>query len=128
MSRIVIKLSYRDPNLTLIEVGNKSLDLGLIKKNIGESDGKALLECVYKCWANMPEIVIMCDDSGMLKQLPIVIVTIRGEIAGDILIGEINRNEDGEQDIYGMSTDKAARVLKALFPHGMNQVNIGAWN
>ncbi|MBD2210202.1 hypothetical protein H6G27_09960 [Nostoc linckia FACHB-104] len=128
MSKVVIKLSINHPNIKLIEVGEKDLNISLIKKNIGDSSGDSYMECVYKAWFEMPELVIICDESGMLKQYPIVMMSRFGAIAGDILICEWRHNEDMEPDLFGMSVEKSARVLTSIFPEGMNTVSIGAWN
>ncbi len=109
--RAIVKFSTKEPFMTLIKVPFDGIPNKIISDNIGDSKGGALMECVYRCFP-LPELVIVCDDSGKIKGLPIVMDSPRGEIAGDILMCQMLRNDDGEYDLYGLDFHQVEFILE----------------
>ncbi|MBH8553407.1 hypothetical protein I8751_13685 [Nostocaceae cyanobacterium CENA357] len=128
MSRVIIKLSSCETPITIIPVDDEALKVESIRNNIGDSSSESSMSILYKCFEGMPEVMVICDALGILKELPVTIQLPDHQIAGDVVICEFrSKDEKEEYDFYGMSIEKSAKVLKLLFPYGMNMVTLGGW-
>ena len=114
----VIQLSNKDEFLSIkiLQVSDDPLELSFIKSHIGLSDGKSYIELVYKLFPEMPQINLIVDEEGLLKNLTPTIITPTHFLVGDILICSTNYNSEGEADLCGMTPNETKFALLCIQP------------
>lgn len=108
-------MTYRGLLVTVDGISEIAVDVAHFVSDIHDAiDGRfEVVRCV-----NLPRgILMLVDEEGMLKNLPLNVIASRlygGAICGTALIMRECITEDGERDIIGLSNYDFNRVLRSI--------------